>query len=158
MNLRRLAIRHTLLPLILFTFTSQSYAWAGSGPDGCQHRPQLGLERPHHFAIKGLGATLDLNDAQKESLKSIQATAKPRHKKEHPESLALKLIRLNPDAADYNEQVNRLAEQKAARLKSTIIEHATLQRRLYEVLNDSQKQKYQTLMTEKNHRQAKYRQ
>ena len=103
-----------------------------AGPHCKDHDREYGLER----MIKHL----DLTEAQETRIEAIMASVDKEHsgKKGMPKMRGL--MSLNPDDADYLEQVETQAEAASEEMKANILKMAKVRQEIHAVLTDQQKQ------------------
>lgn len=139
--------KSNILGISLAVILAGSSVAALAGPHCKDQEREHGLER----MIKHL----DLSDAQKAKVESIMASAEKDRsdKKGMPKMRAL--MSLNPDDADYLQQVEAQAESASKDMKAHIIKMAKVRQEINAVLTDEQKQEMKELMQKKMHRMEK---
>lgn len=112
-----------------------------AGPHCKYHEREHGLER----MIKHL----DLNEAQAAKVEAILESVENErsNKKGMPKMRAL--MTLNPDDANYFQQVEAQADATSKDMKAHILKMAKVRQEIHALLTDEQKQKMRALMEKK---------
>jgi periplasmic protein CpxP/Spy len=98
------------------------------GYDGRGHQGMRGL----HFMEKHL----DLSDTQKEQIQAVFAAEKTENSRARPWQ---SLMALDPDAADYDVQVQRIAKEQAAVVEQKILDHGKQRAQIHAILTPEQR-------------------
>ena len=131
-----------------------AYAWQG-GDEGehrakpMHHKEQKGGER----FFERLSQQLELTDEQKNNLKALHEQA--HGNKSYRFNTRASLMQLDPNAADYSQQVATIAQTAADNAKARVLKHAEFQQQMYAQLTPEQQQKLRKIMAQKAARHNK---
>lgn len=145
--MKKIFSKSNLIGISLAMFLAGSSAMAVASPHGKDN------DREHSMArvIK----QLDLSDAQKQKVESILESVEAERgaKKNMPRMRAL--MQLNPEDANYLEQVDAHADAASKQMKAHILDMAKTRQQIYAILTEEQKQELKVLMQKKMKRMEK---
>ncbi|MAY41929.1 MULTISPECIES: Spy/CpxP family protein refolding chaperone [unclassified Neptuniibacter] len=120
--------------------------------DGEQHK-----ERRMEHRVEHLTKELKLTPKQQTELKAQMLSQHEGMKLKHQnrESVFKQLLKLNPNSADYQTQLNSLVLEAQEQTKSMIIEKADAQEKLFEILTPEQEKSFIALKAEMGEKMSK---
>lgn len=124
---------------------------AGSAMAGDRHHHKGG-EWKGKSGSHLLEKKLDLTDEQKEQIQAIYQARKESAREGHGERGSRGLMALDPQAADYHEQVQTLAKESAHKLEQRIIARGNTHAEIYAVLTPEQQEELKALQQKKHER------
>lgn len=136
----------TILAAALVIGSASAYAWGGKHHDHGMYN----LDMMEHV--------LDLTEAQKQELAAFKQEARQQRKAQFKERGKVMLMDLDPAAADYQAQVQALAEKNAQLAKERTLQHAAFHAKVHAVLTPEQRVKLKEVMEDmraKHHRREK---
>jgi len=132
--------------LALFGLATQGMAYDGGKHDGMRDGDRNHGEPSIEKRIEHMQKSLDLSDMQVEKIKAIFQAHDGIKGDKHEGKRAI--WKLDPNAADYDQRVNELAEQEGQRVTRFIKEKAAVRKEIATVLTLEQREKAK-LMHEK---------
>jgi protein CpxP len=116
-------------------------------------------ERKGHdfFPIHKMVRVLDLTEDQQEALKALKDELKAerratREAKEGSTSIRAQFAALNPNDANYEQEVNELAELQAEKAKARFLQMADVRVKISEILTDEQIEKFEAMKDKRSKR------
>ena len=120
---------------------------AGTAVAGDRHHHKGG-EWQGKKGVHLLEKKLDLSDEQKEQIQAIYEQAHEGHgARGHHDLMAL-----DPEAADYHEQVQTLAQERARKLEQDIIARGNANAEIYAILTPEQQDKLKAMQQRRQER------
>lgn len=125
-------MRKLLSTALLATLITSAAVATAAGP---QHGGGCGGEPGGRGdMITKLDRLVDLSDDQKASIKELREQMAPRDGKR-----GMTMNKLDASAADYQQQVNVLADEAAERARERVLNHAQMHAKVQAILTDEQK-------------------
>lgn len=116
-------------------------------------------KRDHHrggfFDVDRLERVIDLTDAQKSELEGIAEQAKAERKASFKERKGQHMMSLDPSAADYQTQVQALADANAERAREKTLKMADYRAQVYAVLTPEQRNTLEQKMEKRREKMEK---
>ena len=128
---------------------TMAHADSDRGEDRYEHRMENRIEH--------LAKELNLTTAQQSQLKDQMLNNKEGKgdKQQSRKAVFKQLMQLDPNASDYQTQLNSLVLQAQEQTKSMILEKAEQQEKLYEILTPEQEKAFVALKSEMGEKMSK---
>jgi len=112
---------------------------------------------PNFFPIHKMTKVLDLTDEQQDALKALKAELKAERKANRPEkgsedSFRAQFKALDPSDANYEQDLNELANLKAEKAKARFLKMADVRVKVSEILTDEQLEKFESMKDKRGKR------
>ncbi|MAD14873.1 MAG: repressor CpxP [Alteromonadaceae bacterium] len=141
----------TLITGVLLSACIATTAFAG-GKHSDSHRGQGFL--PIHKMVR----VLDLSDEQKDQLKALKEEMKAnRPEKGTQTSIKTQLAALNASDANYEQELNQLADLSAERAKTRVLKMADMRVKVQQILTAEQLEKFNEMTEKRAKRDGKKR-
>jgi len=139
-----------LMTGVLLSACIATTAYAG-GKHSNDHRG------PAFFPIHKMAKVLDLTDAQQEELKALKSELRADMKANRPEkgsqmSMKAQLAALDPADANYQAELNKLADLRAEKAKARFLKMAEVRAKVSEILTDEQLEKFESMKEKRGKR------
>jgi len=129
--------------LALFGLATQGMAYDGGKQDGMRDGDKNHGKPSIEKRVEHMQKSLNLSDVQAQKIKAIfQAHEGGKGGKREGKHA---MWNLDPSAADYDQQVNALAEQQGQRLTRSIKERAAVRKEIAAVLTPEQREKAKSM-------------
>jgi Spy/CpxP family protein refolding chaperone len=138
----RMLTKKKLLGMSLAVAIAGSAAVANAGPHFFKDH---GMKHPIEKMIK----RLDLSEEQEVQVEEILATVRDKSARKERFKKMSTMLALDPESADYMEQVEAQATQASEKVKARIIEMATARKDIHAILNEEQKADLQRMVQKK---------
>jgi len=124
-----------IIAAVIILISSTAFAMGGRHDEGHQNMA---------FIMKKY---LNLSESQQAEIEQLTAH---KHKNMHEirKRMFKQIMALNPEAVDYNTQLQVMAESQAEEIKQTIIKKGQLRAEIHALLNEEQKLKLKEVMEE----------
>lgn len=124
-----------LVLLITLSITSQSLAY------GLQHGGTKHGGPRHELNLVMLEHALALSEQQVSQIQAIRDKNRVPNQRQVKGNIHQKVMSLDPSSADYQTQVELIANQQAERVKQKVLRRAAIHAEVYTVLNSEQQDK-----------------
>ncbi len=129
----------------------------GSNQGNEQHKGRPDAEQMQRHRLDKLGQQLGLTEAQRQQVDRLlsQHPQQMVDKQEQMQQFRSQMHRLDPAAADYQDQVAVLAKQKAELMSQQLMARARLHAEIYAILTPEQQQAFRQLEPQRRDRQRR---
>lgn len=130
----RIPAHRVAAAVLVASLSGYTVAHAAEAPPDAAEAPQHERGLPPHLAA------LNLSDAQKDKIRSLHQAGHQQHEQQRDDGRALheKLHALNPGAANYTQEVDRIATQMGQEQAQRIREMAAMRAQVWAILTPQQ--------------------